>query len=134
MLILKAKCKKCKGTVSFDIGEMTKGEVEEKLKANSSWHCDAGNHMEMYSPFELYEFDWENLKEGSAETDEEFVEKLKAGYNEVYNTSEIQENYEIESFFGGMALGRRKNSDMMVMKAFSYASSPSGKRYYFTND
>jgi len=133
-LILKAKCKKCKGSVRFDIGEMSKKEVEEKLAASDSWQCNAGNHVELCSPLELYEFDWENLEEGVAETDDEFLEKLRAGYNEVYDTSEIQEKYEIESFFGGMALGRRKNSDMTVMKAFNYTSSPSGKRYYFTND
>ena len=129
-MLLKATCKKCKKTGHFDIGSSTREEIEAKLKKMKTFHCNFGSHMEIISPIDMYDFDWDNLIEGNAPTEEQFLVDLKKIYPEVYTTKELREKYTVISFMNGGCLVHSK-TDEDDLKTFSYVHSPKGERYYF---
>jgi len=131
-MLLKATCKKCHKQGLFDIGTMTKEEVIDKFKGMTSFHCSFSNHMELMSPIDLYDFDWDNLREGKAQSEEEFLKGLKEGYKEVLTTKELQDKYIVISFMtGGCLTYLKENED--DMKFFSFVHSPKGERYYLNS-
>lgn len=132
-MILEGICRKCKGKVRFDVGEMSREEAEGKLKTFDSFHCDAGNHTEMKGPLEMYDFDWDNLKEGVAMPEEQFEKNLKEQFKTVMKTDELKERFNIESFMMGMCLTAKKE-DPDALVAFMFTHSPKGERYYYTNE
>lgn len=129
--LIKAKCKKCGGYVHFDIGEMTVDEAKETLRGHKSWHCNAGNHMELISPIEMYEFDWEHPTENKPKTEEEFEAELKTQFSEVYSSDEFGDKYVVSSFLMGKCLCYPKDGDESDLKVFDFIQSPKGKRFYF---
>lgn len=128
--LLKAKCKKCAGYVQFDIGDMGREEAESSLKSYEYWQCTAGNHIEMMSPFFLYDFDWDNLKEHKPTTEDEFCKDIKSKFKEVYSTDELQDKYIVDSFSMGKCLCHPRNGDEDELVIFDFIHSPKGKRYY----
>jgi hypothetical protein len=129
--IVTGKCKKCGGYCQFDIGSMTKEEAEEALKANKSWQCTAGNHVELISPYDLYTFDWDNIKEAKSMSSEEFFADLKTKFKEVYTSDEFGEKYTVDGFMAGRCLCHPKDGDEDAMIIFDFTHGPKGERYYF---
>lgn len=129
-MLVKAKCKICRQEGLFDIGDLTREQVEEKLSHMKSFQCSFGNHTEAIGPLELYDFDWDNLAEGQAPSEEDFLTSLKSQYSEVYTLEELQEIYEPESFLYGMCMCHPKK-DPDEMAVFNLIRSPEGKRYYY---
>ncbi|MDF2841805.1 MAG: hypothetical protein K0R00_231 [Herbinix sp.] len=130
--LVSAKCKKCGNYLNFDIGNMDKEEAENSLKAIRSWQCSAGNHVELMSPFDLYEFDWDNITENEPVTEEQFQADLKEKFKEVYSSDEFGEAYSIDSFALGKCLCHPRNGDEDSMIIFDFIHGPSGKRYYIS--
>lgn len=130
-MILTGKCKKCGGYVKFDIDDMKREEVEKILKNIKQFECTAGNHVELMSPYDLYEFDWDNIEDGKAMTEDEFEASMKSKFDEVYSSSEFGNKYTVESFLYGKCLCHPKNGDEDDLAVFDFTSSPKGNRYYF---
>ena len=74
-MLVEAFCKKCQNKFMIDIGDSTKVEIIALLEKREGFHCDAGNHMEISSPLNYWDIDWDTIKDGASLTDEEFVEE-----------------------------------------------------------
>lgn len=128
--IVTGKCKKCGGYVQFDIGDMNIEAAKDALKSQKSWHCNAGNHMELISPMDLYEFDWDNIKEHVPMTEEEFRKDLESKFKEVYSSEEFQDKYTVDSFMMGKCLCHPVDGDEDALTVFDFVHGPTNKRYY----
>ncbi|MCX8074145.1 MAG: hypothetical protein N2749_00975 [Clostridia bacterium] len=128
-MLLKATCRKCGKSGYFDIGDMKKEEVLEKLSNQKTFQCIFGNHVEVMSPVQFMDFDWDNLIEGELPKEEEFLNELRSRYGEVYTKEELQEKYVVDSFMYGQCLCHSKNNED-DLKVFNFVTSPNGKRYY----
>lgn len=129
-MLVKGVCKKCKQTVGFDLGNLTVEEAKESLAKQESTQCIAGNHVELMSPMELYEIDWDNpVQDYKTPTEEEFVADLKTKFAEVYPDEDFRDNYTVDGFMMGKCLCHKKDNED-DMKVFDFVHSPQHKRYY----
>jgi hypothetical protein len=127
-MLVNCKCKKCQQTAQLDIGNKTKEEVIDCLKKQKSFQC-FGHHVELTSPLDFWEIDWDSLEQGNALTEEEFVSELKKDKMIVYDTEEMKEKYDIQGFSMGMIVAIDKSSGAKLW--FDFTTSPKGKRYYY---
>jgi hypothetical protein len=127
-MLVDYKCKKCECIGTLDIGDLTREQVEAKMKEIKSFHCDPGNHMEISSPTNYWTIDWDTLREGSSMTEEQFVDYLKGKFDEVIHYEEVQKKYKILGFLGGVvaAMEIKTNNPCNLF----YYHSPKGTRYY----
>jgi hypothetical protein len=135
-MLVNVRCTICGESSKIDIGDMTKDEVEKLLKERDTFQC-FGNHVELTSPLKFWVIDWDSIHQGSAPTEEEFLNKLKSKYKEVLTTDELSERYIVKGFLYGMCTVESKTEKEEwgepVSKAFQFTQSSSGKRYYYTN-
>jgi hypothetical protein len=128
-MLLKAKCSICNKEGLFDISNMKRTEVEPILAAKKSFNCSFGNHFENMSPISFMTFDWDNLIEGEAPSEEDFLKELKSQYTEVYTKEELENKYVIDGFLYGQCLVHSLNNED-DLKVFNFVESPKGTRYY----
>jgi len=86
--------------------------------------------MELTSPYEMYDFDWDHITENEPVTEESFYNKLKSSFKEVYSSDEFGDYYTVDSFMYGKCLCHPRNGDSDDMIVFDFVTSPKGKRYY----
>lgn len=128
--LVQVHCKECGEDFKLDVGDATPEEVEAELAARDTFECP-GHHVELSSPMNYWEIDWESAEEGSAPTDEEWLAKLKESYDEVYDSAQAVKDagIEITSFAFGIPMAKDVETGKDIN--LDFASAPSGKRYYY---
>jgi predicted nuclease with TOPRIM domain len=127
MGLVKVYCKKCGCDAKLDTCGKSKEEINEWLeKDNGGFQC-FGNHVELGKRSNYWNIDWSTEEDGEAMSEDEFVKDLKSKYNEVFDTIEIANNYEIKNFSYGVVLCEKNNEEFV----FDFTHSPKGKRYYY---
>lgn len=128
MTMVTVKCRKCNESSKIDMGNHTREEVEKWLKKDDGGFQCFGNHVEFGSRADYWTIDWNSEEEGHAPTEEDFLTELKSKCSEVYDTTSLQETYDVIGFLSGMCRVRDKNTGLE--KYFDFVHSPKGKRYY----
>ena len=73
-MFIKGKCKKCEGTAIFNIEDMSREEVGERLKEFDFGECKAGGwHVELYSLYDGFILDWDSV----SRTKEKLLESIE---------------------------------------------------------
>lgn len=72
-MFVAGKCKKCGGTLIFNIEGMSKEEVETRMERADFGHCAVGFHVELGKMADYYKLDWST----KSETEDEAREKIK---------------------------------------------------------
>jgi hypothetical protein len=123
-MILQGICRKCNTPVKLDVGTNTVEDTITILRKLEGFTCP-GHHVEMSTPYPNYwdVHNWE-LVEGSAPTEEEFVETLRKANKYVRTTDEMQ------GLITGFAMGFPMTSDGLC---WQYVHSPRGRRWYISN-
>ena len=127
MSLMDVNCKICGNDFKMDIGEHTMEEVIAMLKKRDSFHCNAGNHMEIGSPINHWTFG--KIHDGSAPTEEEWYDKMTAQYGKLIGTDELREKFEVTGFAFGSCMARVKATGQEICLDFIH--SPKGVRYYY---
>lgn len=127
-------CKKCLKKWDADIGDLTKEEVLANLGGLASFHCDAGNHMEMSSPLNYWEIDWDTLREGYTPSDKDFVEELKKVYPIVVHYSDFTKLFENIGFAYGSCIANVIGDPNETPIMLNFIHTPKERtRYYYTD-
>ena len=126
MALIDVNCKTFGSDFKMDIGDMTKEEAIAILKKKDSFHCNAGNHMELGSP--MYHWTLGEIHAGHAPTEEEWIAERTAHYGQLYTTDELSEKFEVTGFAMGACMAKYKQTGQEVCLEFSH--SPKGVRYY----
>lgn len=121
-------CKKCGGTYKLDIGDASREKIEASLRKRDSFECP-GHHVELTSPLNYWEIDWNSLEETEVQSQEEWLNDLKKTHSVVVDTEELERNYEVEGFCYGLCIAKDKTTNKKV--TFNFATGPDEKRYYF---
>ena len=126
-MILQGNCKKCHTEIKLDIGDKTVEEVVFQLEQRKSFECP-GHHVELGSPYPHYwkVEEWDQV-EGTAPTEEEWLEELRSRCVEVLSTDEMRSRDIITSFCYGLPMTSDGHN-------WDFTQSPSGKRYYYRRD
>jgi len=126
MALMDVHCKTCGNDFHLDIGDMTFEETHELLEKRESFHCDAGNHMELSSPV----FHWVlgKIHEGSAPTEEEWYKTMTDRHGHLISTDELREKFEVTGFAFGACMAKVKVTGQEICLDFIH--SPKGERYY----
>jgi len=127
MSLMDVNCKICGNDFKMDIGEHTMEEVIAMLKKRDSFHCNAGNHMEIGSPINHWTFG--KIHDGSAPTEEEWYDKMTAQYGKLIGTDELREKFEVTGFAFGSCMAKVKATGQEICLDFIH--SPKGVRYYY---
>lgn len=129
-MILEITCTKCHARIRFDVGDRDEAEAREWVKGQN---CP-GNHVELWQ-VNFWDYNSVNFVEGSAPSDEEKLEELRARYKYVYTADEFAKRgkcpFLIESFALGLCMAKSIETGKSV--AFDFMPLPSGKRVYFSN-
>jgi hypothetical protein len=127
-MLVSVHCKKCDETGTLDVGNFSKEEIIKMLQKRDGFQC-FGSHVELGSPIDYWEIDWNSLRDGSAPTEEQFLEDLRSKYEEVLTTKEISKKYEINGFaYGGCSATNKETGEDV---GFLFTHSPKGERYYY---
>jgi hypothetical protein len=127
MSLMDVNCKICGNDFKMDIGDHTMEEVTAMLKKRDSFHCNAGNHMEIGSPINHWTFG--KIHDGSAPTEEEWYDKMTAQYGKLIGTDELREKFEVTGFAFGSCMAKVKATGKEICLDFIH--SPKGVRYYY---
>jgi hypothetical protein len=119
-------CKKCNENFSLITGEKTKEQIIDVLKKQTSFHCDAGKHVELSSPLNFWVLG--EITDKEVLSDSEKLQELKNAYPEVYTTSELQEIYNVSGFSCGSCICEHKNTGK---KAYFDFTRIGDERFYF---
>lgn len=125
--LLKAYCKKCDNHFSIDIGDKSYDEAIAIYKRQNSFHCNAGNHVELSSPLNYWTIE-KDVIEKVIPTNEELIEKLKKDYSEVYQNKDLSEFYEVTGFSAGCCICKNKRTGE---KAYFDFTTIGNERYYY---
>ena len=133
-MLVEAFCKKCQNKFMIDIGDSTKEEIIALLEKQEGFHCDAGNHMEMSSPLNYWDIDWDTIKDGASLTDEEFVEELKKVYPIVVHYSDFTKLFENVGFAYGSCIANVIGDPNETPIMLNFIHTPKERtRYYYTD-
>ena len=133
-MLVEAFCKKCQNKFMIDIGDSTKEEIIALLEKQEGFHCDAGNHMEMSSPLNYWEIDWDTIKDGASLTDEEFVEEFKKTYPIVLSHSDFPKVFENVGFAYGSCIANVIGDPNETPIMLNFIHTPKERtRYYYTD-
>ena len=133
-MLVEAFCKKCQNKFMIDIGDKTKEEIIALLEKQEGFHCDAGNHMEMSSPLNYWDIDWDTIKDGASLTDEEFVEELKKIYPIVLSHSDLPKIFENVGFAYGACIASIIGDPNETPIMLNFVHAPRSRdRYYYTD-
>lgn len=133
-MLVEAFCKKCQNKFMIDIGDNTKEEIIALLEKQEGFHCDAGNHMEMSSPLNYWDIDWDTIKDGASLTDEEFVEELKKVYPIVVHYSDFTKLFENIGFAYGSCIANVIGDPNETPIMLNFIHTPKERtRYYYTD-
>ena len=125
--LLKAYCKKCDNHFSIDMGDHTYDEVIAIYKRQTSFHCNAGNHVELSSPLNYWTIEKE-VVEKVIPTDEEKLAELKKNYSEIYQNHELSTVYAVAGFSAGCCICKHKTTGE---KAYFDFTTIGNERYYY---
>jgi hypothetical protein len=125
--LLKAYCKKYDNHFKIDIGEKSYDEVIAIYKRQTSFHCNAGNHVELSSPLNYWTIEKE-VVEKVIPTNEEKLMELKKNYSEVYQNKDLSEFYEVSGFSAGCCICRNKATKKKAYFDFTHIGN---ERYYY---
>ena len=118
----------------IDIGDSTKVEIIALLEKREGFHCDAGNHMEISSPLNYWDIDWDTIKDGASLTDEEFVEELKKVYPIVVHYSDFTKLFENIGFAYGSCIANVIGDPNETPIMLNFIHTPKERtRYYYTD-
>jgi hypothetical protein len=126
MALIDIHCNTCGEDFKADIGDMTKEELIATLKKKDSFHCNAGNHMELSSP--MYHWILGEIHEGSVLTEDEWFKTMTERYGQLYNSDQLQEKFEVTGFSFGACMAKYKQTGQVVCMNFIH--SPKGTWYY----
>lgn len=133
-MLVEAFCKKCQNKFMIDIGDSTKEEIIALLEKQEGFHCDAGNHMEISSPLNYWDIDWDTIKDGASLTDEEFVEELKKVYPIVVHYSDFTKLFENIGFAYGSCIANVIGDPNETPIMLNFIHTPKERtRYYYTD-
>jgi hypothetical protein len=126
--VVTATCKKCGHTFKLDIGTNTPEQIIDILSKRDSFECP-GHHVEMSSPLNYWDIDWNSVQEQHVPTDKEWLSDMKKKGYKLISTDELREDYTVTGFSMGICVAVRKSDGEKVYLDFT--QSPSGKRYYY---
>lgn len=126
MALIDIHCNTCGEDFKADIGDATKEELIAILKKKDSFHCNAGNHMELGSPLRHWVLG--DIHEGSAPTEDEWFKTMTERYGQLYNSDQLTEKFEVTGFSFGACMAKYKQTGQVVCMSFIH--SPNGTRYY----
>lgn len=127
MSLLNVECKKCGEQFKIDIKDQSIEQTKERLSRMEHFSFCPGNHIELSSPVNYLIL--KDIVPGNAPTEQEFIEKLKSEYKEVYENKELSVNYEVSGFSCGCCICRNKITGKKAY--FDFKHSPAGKRFYY---
>jgi hypothetical protein len=128
-MLMKVRCNKCKGTGTIDMGDKTIEEFREIMKSRDFGQCICSNHVELGKMSDYYEMLEDTLIDGSAPTDEEWLEEFKQQKGEVWDSDELTQKFTGIGFTYGMCFAKNKETGEDVI--LNFTASPCGKRYYY---
>jgi hypothetical protein len=124
--VIKVYCKKCCENFSLITNGKTKEQIIEVLSKQKSFHCDAGNHMELSSPMNYWVLG--EIINTEVPTDKEKLNKLKSEYKEVYRNKDLETKYKVSGFSMGCCICTDKETGKKAYFDFTHIGN---ERYYY---